>query len=242
VDAFFAEHGWMVVRGAVPPETVAALNEAFDQVFPPSLPYTQPLLESTGASRVHPAVARHTTDPAIAAHVARALGCPHVQLLQDTLLYKPPGRGGRVEWHQDHTYTGYLEPPAAVSVRLALTECNRETGCMKVLDGSHTWGLVGERQILNASSVADTLPPEWAGRAEMREIELRPGDISVHHCLLFHASLPNLSALPRKTVIVRMFDADCRLVTSRLPPGAAAHFPTDGDGHLLPSAFPIVAQ
>jgi len=36
MDPFFAEHGWMVVRGAVSPEVVADLTAAFDQVFPPS--------------------------------------------------------------------------------------------------------------------------------------------------------------------------------------------------------------
>jgi ectoine hydroxylase-related dioxygenase (phytanoyl-CoA dioxygenase family) len=148
-----------------------------------------------------------------------------------------------VEWHQDHTYTGYLEPAAMVSVRLALTDCNLDNGCMNVLDGSHRWGLIGERQILSATSVADSLPAEWAERARdlTRPIELRAGDISLHHCLTFHGSLENRSLEPRKTLIVRMFDADCRLVPSRLPSAAAAaYFPTDDEGHLAPAAFPIV--
>jgi phytanoyl-CoA hydroxylase len=242
VDASFAEHGWMVVRGVVSTGALAELSDAFDRVLPPAS-YERPNLpvaESTGASRTQPAIARYVADAGIAAHAARALGCRRVQLLQDTLLLKPPGGGGRLEWHQDHTYTGYLEPAALVSVRLALTDCNRDNGCMNVLDGSHTWGLVGERKILTAASVAGTLPAEWAGRAREVPIELAPGDISIHHCLIFHGSRENRSAQPRKTIIVRMFDADCRLVPSRLPPAAAAYFPTDGDGHLAPSAFPVL--
>jgi ectoine hydroxylase-related dioxygenase (phytanoyl-CoA dioxygenase family) len=243
VDAFFAEHGWMVVRGAVSAESVAALTAEFDRVFPPSA-YPRadgPVLESIGASRAFPALARHVTDPAIAAHVARALGCRRVQLLQDTLMLKPPRHGGRVEWHQDHTYTGYLEPAAMVSVRLALTDCNPENGGMNVLDGSHGWGLVGATRILSAASVTDGLPPEWSERAReaTRPIELAPGDLSLHHCLTFHGSLENRSPRPRKTVIARLFDAECRLVPSRLPSGAAAYFPTDGEGHLAAPAFPV---
>jgi ectoine hydroxylase-related dioxygenase (phytanoyl-CoA dioxygenase family) len=230
----------MVVRGAVANEQVAELTAAFDQVFRYAVPGSAPVLESIGASRMFPAIARYANDTGIAAHVARALGCRRVQLLQDTLMLKPPNRG-RVEWHQDHTYTGFLEPAAMVSVRLALTECNRDNGCMNVLPGSHARGLVGERQIFNASSVADTLPPEWRDR-DILPIELRSGDISLHHCLTFHGSLENRSAAPRKTIILRMFDADCRLVPARLPPGAAAHFPTDGEGHLARSAFPIVLE
>jgi YD repeat-containing protein len=39
-----------------------------------------------------------------------------------------------------------------------------------------------------------------------------------------------------------MFDAECRLVPSRLPPGAETHFPCDADGRLSPTAFPIVFE
>jgi ectoine hydroxylase-related dioxygenase (phytanoyl-CoA dioxygenase family) len=117
---------------------------------------------------------------------------------------------------------------------------------MNVLDGSHTWGAVGETRILNAASVTDALgllPAAFAERVDgaRRPLELRAGDISLHHCLTFHGSLENRSAQPRKTLIVRMFDGDCRLIPSRLPSASlAARFPTDEQGRLSPEAFPIL--
>ncbi|HEX7840696.1 MAG TPA: hypothetical protein VF469_24635, partial [Kofleriaceae bacterium] len=64
--------------------------------------------------------------------------------------------------------------------------------------------------------------------------------LSIHHCLTLHASGENRSARTRKTMITRLFDAECRLVPERLPAGAAAYFPVDEDGRLAESAFPIV--
>ncbi|MSP59240.1 MAG: phytanoyl-CoA dioxygenase family protein [Myxococcales bacterium] len=249
--AFFAAHGWAVVQGVVSAEGIAELTAAFDEVLPPSLyavpAPNSPVLEVIAASRAHAAIARHVHYPEIARFVARALGCRRVQLLQDTVLLKPPHNGGRVEWHQDHTYTGFLEPAATVSVRLALTDDTVDSGCMNVLDGSHRWGHIGETRILNAGSVTDTLgllTAPWAerARAATRSLELRAGDISLHHCLTFHGSLENHSQQPRKTLIARLFDGACTLIPSRLPAALAGHFPTNGDGHLAQSAFPIVFQ
>jgi hypothetical protein len=55
-----------------------------------------------------------------------------------------------------------------------------------------------------------------------------------------HRSGENRSPRTRNTLITRLFDAACRLVPVRLPPGAAAYFPVDGQGHLADSAFPVV--
>jgi phytanoyl-CoA hydroxylase len=203
------------------------------------------MLEVAAASRAYPAIARYATDAGVAAHVARALGCRRVQLLQDTLLLKLPRNGGGVEWHQDQTYTGFLEPAATVSVRLALTDCLLDNGCLRVIDGSHRWGFFGDTRALSAPGVTDALGllPAVLGdraRAEARPVELRAGDLSLHHCLTFHGSLENTSALPRKTLVVRFCDAECKVVPARLPAAAAHHFPTDAEGHLSPTAFPIV--
>jgi ectoine hydroxylase-related dioxygenase (phytanoyl-CoA dioxygenase family) len=69
---------------------------------------------------------------------------------------------------------------------------------------------------------------------------LAAGDVSIHHCLTLHGSAPNTSARPRRTIILRMFDADCRLDPAKLPPGAESYFPTDAEGHLATSSFPLV--
>jgi ectoine hydroxylase-related dioxygenase (phytanoyl-CoA dioxygenase family) len=204
------------------------------------------VVEIPGISHASAEIARHARDARIARVAAGVLGAARVQLLQDTALIKPPDPGTRVEWHQDYSYLAYLDRPGVVTARLSLTRCTLESGCMRVIDGSHAWGLHGGDLSFRRDSVADTLgelPPELRERARALEVplELEPGDVSVHHCLTFHASHENRSAGPRKTLVVRLMDAACRLEPSRLPsPEAAPHFPVDAEGHLTGASFPVV--
>ncbi|HMG57656.1 MAG TPA: phytanoyl-CoA dioxygenase family protein, partial [Kofleriaceae bacterium] len=197
--------------------------------------------EVAGISQISPPIAEHARDAAVARHAAEALGCARVQLLQDTVLVKAAEIGGAVAWHQDHAYTGYLDPARVVSVRLALTDCRLDNGCLEVIDGSHAWGLLGDVRALTETHVADALGPDAARwRDHVVPLELAPGDLSIHHCLTLHRSGENRSARTRKTLITRLFDASCRLVRDRLPAGAEAYFPVDGDGRLADAAFPTV--
>jgi ectoine hydroxylase-related dioxygenase (phytanoyl-CoA dioxygenase family) len=240
--AFFATHGWVVVRGAVSPDRVSELERAVDEIYQahPPAPAGQ-VWEVAGISRISAPIAAHARDAAIAQRAAEALGCARVKVLQDTVLVKAAGIGGPVAWHQDHTYTGYIDPARAVSVRLALTDCRLDNGCLEVIDGSQAWGLLGDVRALTETHVADALGPaalHWQDR--VTPIELAPGDISIHHCLTLHRSGENRSARTRKTLITRLFDADCQLVQERLPAGAAVYFPVDDDGCLAEAAFPVV--
>jgi phytanoyl-CoA hydroxylase len=191
-----------------------------------------------------PGLARLARDPRLAALAAEALGCARVQLLQDSLLYKPAGEGGSVHWHQDHTYVGFLSPPRVVSLRLALLPEREASGCLRVVDGSHRWGPIGDLSALTATRVDSLLPSlsdaQRDAVAAARPVELAPGDVSIHHCLTLHGSGPNRDAGPRKTVILRMFDAACRLDASRLPAAARGHFPVEPDGSLSAAVFPVV--
>lgn len=245
---FFQDHGWLIVRAAVPAARVAQLEAALDALIPEaSYPaWGGRVVEVAGASRGAPALAEHARDPDIARRAAHALGARAVQLLQDTVFVKPAAAPARVEWHQDYSYLGYLEPPAIVTARLALTRCSLESGCMRVIDGSHAWGLHGDALAFRRDRVEDTLgtlPPELRDRARQAEValELEPGDLSLHHCLTFHASEDNRSARARKTLAVRIMDAACRLVPERLPSAELLpHFPADARGHLDGAAFPLL--
>jgi len=207
--------------------------------FPPAV--AGQVWELAGASRWSPVLAEHSRDTAIAQRVAETLDCADVKLLQDTLLVKTANIGGAVAWHQDHTYTGYLDAARVVSVRLALTDCDLGNGCLKVINGSHTWGLLGDVRAFTENHITDALGADAARwRDRVVPIELAPGDLSIHHCLTLHSSDENRSPQTRKTLISRLFDSACRLVPEHLPAGAAAYFPVDADGGLAEAAFPTV--
>jgi hypothetical protein len=236
--------GAIVVRGVVPPDEVAAMAAVFASLIPDSPHYPHGLFEIAGAAQMHPALAAIARDPRFGELAGRALGARRIQHLQDSLLYKCARGDGVVEWHQDHTYVGFLVPARVVALRIALTRETELSGCMHVVDGSHTWGPIDAVRALSETSVASIIPSlspvQRDALAAARPLELEPGDVSVHHCLTLHGSGANRSDSARRTIILRMFDADCRLERSRLPAGAEAYFPCDADGRLATERFPIV--
>jgi len=234
--------GSVTIRGVVAPAEIAAMHDLFVSIMPEAAypPVPGVVHELTGLARGLEPLMTIARDPRFGALVAEALGAARVQLLQDSLLYKPAGGGGAVELHQDRTYIGYLVPPRVATIRIALLDEDEANGCMRVVDGSHHWGTIGDDRSLAATSVeAATLTAEQQGRAA-RPLALAAGDVSIHHCLTLHGSAPNTSARPRRTIILRMFDAACTLDRARLPPGAEAYFPTDAEGRLSTNAFPLV--
>src|SRR5438105_5687519 len=187
--AFFGEHGFIALRGVIAPERAAALAREVERVFPESRAPADRVHERVGVSALSALLAEQARDARLGARVAALLGCPRVRLLQDTALVKPPRSAARVEWHQDHTYTGFLEE--CVSVRMALTDCTLLSGCLRVIDGSHRAGFRGDLRALRALEVSDD--SRHMPEGEVVPVELRPGDVSVHHCLTFHSSEENRS-------------------------------------------------
>src|SRR5438067_9399920 len=182
--AFFREHGWIALRGLIRDGQAAALAREVDRVFPESRMPADRVHERVGVSSLSPLLAEQVRDPGLAARVAALLGCSRVQLLQDTALVKPPRTPARVEWHQDHTYTGFIDE--CVSVRMALSDCTLESGCLRVIDGSHRAGFRGDLRALRALEVTDD--SRHMPEGEVVPVQLRPGDASVPHCPTSHFS------------------------------------------------------
>src|SRR5256885_17237071 len=149
----FREPGYIALRGVVAPARAMVLAREVDRVFPESRISGARVHERIGISALSPLLAEQVRDADLGRRIARLLGCDRVQLLQDTALVKPPRSEARIEWHQDHTYTGFIEE--CVSVRLALTECNSDSGCLRVIDRSHLAGARGELRPLTALKVSD---------------------------------------------------------------------------------------
>lgn len=120
------------------------------------------------------------------------------------VMQKQPLTGGAWEWHQDYGYwykNGFLYPEAMISVMVALTEANKENGCLQVLKGSHKMqrfehNFVGEQQGADMDFVE-----EAAKQCELVYCELKPGDVLFFHSNILHRSDANNSASSRWSVI-----------------------------------------
>ena len=114
-----------------------------------------------------------------------------------------------VAWHQDATYWG-LDPSIAPTAWIAIDESDVENGCMQVIPGSHTSGItqhdVSSREG-NLLSINQEIPSDQIDESRAVNLELHPGQISIHDGRLFHASQPNRSTRRR-----------CGLTARYIPP------------------------
>lgn len=217
VEGDLQVRGWAVLRGAVEADLLAEVEAAFDRATGAAIgPYVWQLPnQRLSAPVIVEPLAR------LAPVVAQLLGASGLRLLQDGLICKPPGAPS-VPWHTDYSYTGYLRPPMAASVRVSLTQAGERDGCLRVVDGSHRWELP-DRFLFGDPSIPDgaleRLPEPYATEAKARQVTLplAPGDVSVHHCRTWHTSLPNLGTRTRKTVVTHVFDGACEVLVERLP-------------------------
>ena len=132
-------------------------------------------------------------------------------LIDATLvLYKPPGDSSYVSWHQDSVYSDW-HLSAATSAWIALSPSNRESGCMRVIPGSHQLGLLNHANVPDESNLLKRGERvQIADESNALDVVLRPGELSFHQSTIVHGSNPNRSLEPRIGFIVRF-------VTSRIP-------------------------
>jgi phytanoyl-CoA hydroxylase len=149
-------------------------------------------------------------NPTLAHWASQLIGVRQVRLLEDNALYKAPKTGGTLKWHQDHPYWP-LAQANAVTAWVALDDVYLENGAMQMAVGSH---LLGERlpavfgtgtpylQEMRPSTVKPMEDPTEQG-LDIQTIELKAGEVSIHHALTWHASGPNETDQPRRACIAR---------------------------------------
>jgi ectoine hydroxylase-related dioxygenase (phytanoyl-CoA dioxygenase family) len=116
-------------------------------------------------------------------------------LCWNTLFWiKEAGSGSFVSWHQDLRYWG-LDTDDLVTVWLALSPATLESGCMRVLPGSHKGELLPHKDEYAEGNLL-TRGQEIAvavDEAQTVAMPLQAGEISLHNVRLAHASSPNQS-------------------------------------------------
>src|SRR3982750_11047 len=129
-------------------------------------------------------------DPRIVDAVESLLG-PDLFCWGAQFFAKPAGDAAYVSWHQDATYWG-LSSPDVATAWVALTPSTPESGCMRVVPGTHRSQVPHEDRFDDANllsrgqEVAVEVDP-----ASVVDVVLQPGEMSLHHVLLFHGSEPN---------------------------------------------------
>lgn len=120
------------------------------------------------------------------------------------LMQKEPKVGGAWEWHQDYGYwykNEFLFPDQMISVMVAITDANKDNGCLQVIKGTHKMGRV-EHGFSGEQVGASQHYVDLALKAmEHIYVELKAGDALFFHPNLLHRSEANTSDFPRWSLI-----------------------------------------
>jgi len=149
-----------------------------------------------------------TTHPRILEYVTSILG-EDICVVGSLMLTKYPQSTSYVSWHQDGMNSGW-DQNNSLTVWLAFTESNAENGCMQVIPKSHknllqdhVYFTDDENMIRKGHKIAAEVNEDDA-----LNLELKPGEFSMHHNSIIHGSKANTSAKKRIGFIIRYVSTD----------------------------------
>lgn len=138
--------------------------------------------------------------------LAKAVGLAEPQIWQSMYIFKQPGIGGEVGWHQDATFFE-TTPISVTTFWFALEDATLQNGCLWAQVGGHRSPL-RERFVRQGDDVQkhaiDTTP--WPDCASAVPLEVKAGTLVMFHGLLPHYSAPNRSALSRHAYTLHVTD------------------------------------
>jgi len=140
--------------------------------------------------------------PAILDAVEAVLG-PNLFCWGSQFFAKNAHDPGYVSWHQDGTYWG-LSSPDVMTAWVALTPSVPQNGCMRVIPGTHKQQVPHEDRFAatNLLSRGQEIAVD-VDISQAVDVALQPGQMSLHHVLIFHGSEPNGSDVRRVGFAIR---------------------------------------
>lgn len=138
--------------------------------------------------------------PAILDRLQQLLG-PDILYFQSKINVKPAKIGSVVEWHQDMSF-GPVTNRSMLAVLIYLDDATQQNGCLQVIPGvssllNHSREGFFQGRITEALDTSKAIP-----------VEAKAGAGVFFSSLVPHASAPNLSSFPRRTLILGYRAAD----------------------------------
>ncbi len=176
--------------------------------------------------RGHPAFLALARDPEILDRVEDLIG-PDILLWGCHVFCKPAGDGLETPWHQDGHYWP-IRPLATCTVWVALEPSTRSNGCLRVIPGSHRQRITHDHLredrddlVLTQRTAPDCFDPDTAV-----DLELEPGQMSMHDVFLIHGANVNRSTVRRTGVALRYLPGTSVLERNLDPTGSSTGIPT----------------
>jgi ectoine hydroxylase-related dioxygenase (phytanoyl-CoA dioxygenase family) len=202
--------GWVIPRYRLPAERVAAMVTALDSLLrdnpgvrPEKLVSAHVEGDNGEGVRGRRAFLDLARDPEIVELVSGVLG-DDIILWGCHVFCKPAVEGYETPWHQDGHYWP-IRPLTTCTVWVALEESSVENGCLRVIPGSHTGKQLHAHLHEDRSDLTlnQRLAAGTFDEASAVDLELRPGEMSLHDVHMIHGANANRSNKRRTGVALR---------------------------------------
>jgi hypothetical protein len=202
--------GYVIPQYRLAPDFLQSLQEALDDLIRKN-PGVRPEKlvsahiegrndEGVSGSRRFLELAMH---PPIVDMVEQLIG-PDVILWGCHVFCKPAEEGFETPWHQDGHYWP-IRPLATCTVWVALEPSTKSNGCLRVIPGSHRDKVLHEH--LHEDREDLTLNQRMAdgtfNETHAVDLELEPGQMSMHDVYMIHGAAANRSQQRRTGVALR---------------------------------------
>ena len=206
----FDHEGFVCLRGFLSGGEVSEVNFALDRYLEdrvPTLDKDQVLYETLGGERVlKQLVDMHRVDPFFdgilndrrTVDLATGLLGEPASPRTVEYFYKAPRVGTPTPAHQDGFYF-CLKPNHALTLWLALVDCDGENGCLNYVRGSHLAGIQGHGDSGVVGFSQGLKGVDW-DEADVARMQLHAGDLLVHHSKTIHFADANTSDRPRRAL------------------------------------------
>ena len=175
-------------------EALEELHKKYQTVNPPQIIHTH------NVQRYDPLWMKAFYDQGFLEYATAFLG-EDVILHHSKLFMKPAKVGGAFPVHQDYSYFS-TEKDSMIAGVIHLTGGNNNMGGIRVFPGSHKLGRIEASSGQQANKkFQNDFPIE-----NSVSLEVEAGDVLFFHYFTLHASMPNFSNSPRKTVLVQMYN------------------------------------
>ncbi len=207
----YDERGFVIIDDAFPPEDVTAINDEIERMMPEhadtqehrpgwifQLGLRSELLGTFARDERILSLIEDIVQPGIAVHSAK-------------LVSKVPHSDIVCHWHQDEAFYTRPDDPKSfsqtrMSIWMPLQDANEANGCMRVVPGSHRWGLQ-DYEVMDYGACVRKLTPEEYANEHAIPVPLPAGSVLLFHGLLWHHSKGNQTDRVRRAFIVSYQEA-----------------------------------
>jgi phytanoyl-CoA hydroxylase len=208
--AFFREHGYLVVRNAIPQADLDELEKYCDELIAQKHELANDWAWDARESRENRSFRIVQSTPTLVwkdiaearyrqwlAVFAGSLMDRDMEFWYDQFLGKPPGNSAPTFWHQDEGYWGRNLADRGITGWIPLQAVDTVNGCMHFIDGGHKLGVLPHHLVEGMQS--DLLTCEVDEAFDV-PCPMARGDVAFHHSKTPHMSGANDGPAWRKAV------------------------------------------